>query len=54
MPTVGVASSSPGMVEAELASDSEIVNRVPHRGHFNRLPAFAPAGRFKMMRQKLH
>jgi len=46
--------SIPGIVEAELASSSEMTNRIPHLGHFNRLPAFAPTGRFKITPHFLH
>jgi hypothetical protein len=45
------ASSIPGAVEAELASDSLMTKRVAQRGHFSRLPGLIPAGRFKMMPQ---
>ncbi len=42
-----MASVNPGTVETELASASVTTNRVPHRGHFNRLPALMCSGKFK-------
>jgi hypothetical protein len=42
------------MVDAELASSTVMTNRIPHFGHFNRLPAVAAAGRFKIVPQCLH
>jgi hypothetical protein len=42
------------MVEAELAWDSEIVNRVAHFGHFIRLPALVAGGRLRMTPQFWH
>ena len=45
---VAAASAIPGAVDAELASDSVMAKRVPHRGHFKRLPGLIPGGRFKM------
>jgi len=36
---VSAASTTPGSVDAELASASETRKRCPQRGHFNFLPA---------------
>ena len=50
----GAASANPGAVEAELASDSVTLKRVPHLGHFIRLPGLTLGGRFKMTPHRWH